>query len=424
MSHLVDYRKDMSRDTRCSYCKWIPLAQIKSWRFAYGCPSVAKYLFHNYSAGGKIIMGLSLLDKRLDYSDKFVDIVYQCQMCGACDVACKIISDREPLEIMRELRAQCVEDGQILPAHLVTIEGLRKEDNMMGGLKADRGRWAEGLEVKDLTKESAEVAYHAGCRYSYDEELQPIARATLNLLNKAGVDVGIMGKDETCCGGRAHEMGFQGEFTKYAESNIEAWTTAGVKTVITSCSDGFGAFKELYPRVDKEIRFEFLHITEFLAQLITEGRIKLNKRVPMLVTYHDPCHLSRFTEPFIPMPGKEHRAFGQAFVHEAPKVPRSKGVCEAPRYILDSIPGLKLVEMERIKESTWCCGAGGGVWEAYPDFALWTANERLEEAKATGAEALVTSCPWCERSFKDALAANGDKSFKVYDIVELIEQAI
>jgi Fe-S oxidoreductase len=124
------------------------------------------------------------------------------------------------------------------------------------------------------------------------------------------------------------------------------------------------------------------------------------------------------------MPGKEHKAFGQAFVHEAPKVFRSKGGHEAPRYILENIPGLKLVEMERIKEYTWCCGAGGGVLEAYPDFALWTANERLEEARATGAKALVTCCPWCERSFKDALAMNGDKSFKIYNIVELMQQAI
>jgi Fe-S oxidoreductase len=124
------------------------------------------------------------------------------------------------------------------------------------------------------------------------------------------------------------------------------------------------------------------------------------------------------------MPGKEHKAFGQVFVHEATKVSRSKGVYETPRYILKTIPGLRLVEMERIKEYTWCCGAGGGVLEAYPDFAQWTANERLEEAKASGAEALVTCCPWCERSFKDALATNGDESFRIYNIVELMQQAI
>jgi len=97
------------------------------------------------------------------------------------------------------------------------------------------------------------------------------------------------------------------------------------------------------------------------------------------------------------------------------------GLYDQPRDIIRSIPGIKLIEMERIKEYAWCCGAGGGVKEAYPDFNTFTAHERTEEAKATGAEALVTACPWCERNFLDTL--NGDK-MKVYDIVELVQQAI
>ncbi len=99
------------------------------------------------------------------------------------------------------------------------------------------------------------------------------------------------------------------------------------------------------------------------------------------------------------------------------------GVFEPPRSVLRAIPGIKLVEMERIKAYSWCCGAGGGVLEAYPDFALWTANERIEEAKSTGAEAIVTACPWCERNFKDAIRESGG-SMKVYDIVELVQESI
>ena len=106
---------------------------------------------------------------------------------------------------------------------MLTIEGLKKEDNMLQALKADRENWAEGMTVKNLTKEKAEVAFHAGCRYSFDEELWPIVRGGLNLLMDAGVDVGIMGRDEACCGGRAYSMGFAGELTKYAEHNMEAF---------------------------------------------------------------------------------------------------------------------------------------------------------------------------------------------------------
>ena len=146
-------------------------------------------------------------------------------MYGLCDVACKVCRyNMEPLEAMRELRFKLVEDGQLLPQHMPVIDNLRKEDNMMMKPKAERGKWAEGLDVKDLTKEKAEVVFHAGCRFSYDEELWKVARTAVTLLKNAGVDIGIMGKDETCCGGRAYDMGYQGEFTKYAENNIEAWT--------------------------------------------------------------------------------------------------------------------------------------------------------------------------------------------------------
>jgi hypothetical protein len=114
-------------------------------------------------------------------------------MDGSCDVSCKVQQDLEPLQLMQELRIKCVEEGQLLPAHMIVIEGLRKEDNMMQSLKTNRGKWAVGLPVKNLTGENAEVVYHAGCRYSFDEELWPVARGGLQLLMAAGVDVGIIG---------------------------------------------------------------------------------------------------------------------------------------------------------------------------------------------------------------------------------------
>jgi Fe-S oxidoreductase len=381
--------------------------------------------FHAYSAGGRMIAALSLLDGRIDYTDKLVEILYQCQMDGACDVSCKVNRDLDPLEVMLELRAKCVEEGQVLPAHMVMIESLKSDDNTLGELKAERGKWAEGLDVKDITKEKADVLYFAGCRYSFDQDLRKIARDALSLLKNAGVDVGISGKEEACCGGRAFEIGYRGELTKYAEHNMETWKAAGVRTVVTPCSDCYGTFKFHYSRLGKEMNFEVLHITEYLDRLIKEGSLKPTKKVPMRVTYHDPCHLGRLSEPYIPWEGVERKVLGQVIVKDPPKEYRrgTSGIYEPPRDVLRSIPGLELVEMERIKEYAWCCGAGGGVKEAYPEFALSTADERIEEAMATGAEALVTSCSWCERNFRDALERSG-ATIKLYDVVELLVEAL
>jgi len=398
---------------------------VKSWRFAKGCPSIAYKNFHSYSAGGRLAVVLSLLEGRSSYTDGLLDIVYQCQMDGSCDVACKICRyDMEPLEAMRELRFKLVEEGQLLPQHMPVIDNLRKEDNMMMKPKAERGKWSAGLDIKDLATESAEVVFHGGCQLGFDEQLGKVARTAVTLLKNAGVDIGIiMRKDESCCGGRAYDMGYRGEFIKYAESNIEAWTNAGVKTVVTSCSDCYYTFKRLYPDIGS--KFEVLHTVEFIDRLIKEGSIKFTNTIPMTVTYHDPCHLGRLGESYIPWEGTEKKIRGQIVVYE-PRKPRNSGangVYEAPREVLKSIPGLELVEMERNREYAWCCGAGGGVREAYPDFSSWTARERIEEAKSTGAEALVSACPWCERNFIDAVNGNGDK-MKVYDIIELVQQAI
>jgi Fe-S oxidoreductase len=419
-----DYEHDMQRCSRCSYCKWIPWGYMRNSDFIQGCPSVSRYNWHAYAAGGKFNMAYSIMRDRVEVSDAFLDILYKCQMDGSCDISCKVHQDIEPLQLMQELRIKCVEEGQLVPAHMFVIDGLKKEDNMMLASKTDRGRWAEGLDVKHLTEESAEVVFHAGCRYSFDEELWTIARGGITLLKDAGVDVGIMGVDEACCGGRAYELGYAGELAKYAEHQAETFRMAGVKALVTPCADCYACFRVLYDKIHKKLGIEVFHITQYLDRLIKEGKIKMTREVPLTVTYHDPCHLGRLGEPWIHWQGKETKV-GQLIVHDPPKKYRrgANGVYKAPRDILENIPGLKLVEMYRIKEYAWCCGAGGGVIDAYPDFAIWTGAERLREAKAVGAKAIVSACPWCERNFLDTVKETGEK-IEVYDIIELVQKAI
>jgi Fe-S oxidoreductase len=386
---------------------------------------VAKYNWHAYSAGGKFNIALSFLEGRIPYSDTLLDAVYQCQMDGSCDVSCKSVQDIEPLQLMQELRMKCVKDGQMIPAHTTMIDCLRKEDNMVQRLKADRGKWAKGLDVKDLTKEEAEVYFHAGCKYSFEEELWQVVRSGLTLLRDAGVDVGIMGGAEMCCGGRAYELGYEDELIKYASRHEKALRKAGVRTIVTPCSHCYQSMKVLYDKVGKKLGIEVFHIAEYFNRLIKEGKIKLRKMVPLTVTYHDPCHLGRLAEPWIHWNGKETKVLGQMIVHDPPKKFRrgANGVYDIPRDILTSIPGLRLVEMYRIRAAAWCCGSGGGVKEAYPDFSTWTATERIREARATGAEAIVSACPWCTQNFRDTIKETGE-TLKIFDVIEVVQQSI
>ena len=419
---LEQYKGDMEMCCRCSTCKFIPMQKIKGSEFSYVCPSIARYNFHAYSAGGRMNIGAAALKNGMNYTPKLLDVVYNCQLCGACGVSCNYAMDMEVLEPISEFRMKCHDDGKTNAELDKVIDGLKKTGSMVP-IKGKRGAWATGLKIKDATKEKVDVLFHVGCLTSYDAGTQKLAKSIANILQKAGVNFGIFGDAETCCGGRAYQMGYKDEFLAQAKKNIALIKKAGVKTLVTGCADGYQAFKVLYDRFDLKGDLEVLHITEYIDQLIKAGKLKLNKKVNLNVTYHDPCRLGRLGEPWIHWSGK--KIPGDRFVFDPPKEYRrgTKGIYEPPRDVLKSIPGIKLTEMTRIKEYSWCCGAGGGVNESNPDFAVWTAQKRIEEAISTGAEALVTACPWCEKTFNDAIKASGS-SLKVYDIVELVERAI
>ena len=420
---LEQYQGDMEMCCRCSACKFIPMQMVKGNQYAYACPSISKYNFHAYSAGGRLNIGAAMLKDGFKYTDKLLDIVYNCQMCGACGVSCNYAMDMEVLEPISEFRIKCVEDKKTNSALDKVIANLRKQGSMVIGAKGKRGAWAAGLNIKDATKEKVDVLYHVGCLTSYDKNMQKLAKATVKILQKAGVNFGIAGDAEACCGGRAYQMGYTKDFLNQAKKNMAMVKKAGVKTVVTSCADGYQAFKVLYDRFNLKGELKVLHISEYIDKLIRDGKLKPKKKVDMAVTYHDPCRLGRLGEPWVHWEGK--KIPGDRFVYDPPKPYRrgTNGVYEPPRDVLKSIPGVKLTEMTRIKEYSWCCGAGGGVSDSNPEFAKWTAQDRIDEAVSTGAEALVTACPWCEKTFNEAIKDSGS-NLKVYDIVELVEKAI
>jgi Fe-S oxidoreductase len=330
----------------------------------------------------------------------------------------------EPLLAMHELRAELVAQGKVPEALKPVLESVRKDFNALCEPREKRGDWAKDLGIKDLSQDTAKAVFHAGCRYSLDGEQSAVAKIAVSVLKKAGVDFGIMGDQESCCGGRAFSVGAEELLDTRAKHNLTMWKRAGVETIITPCSDCYYAFKRLYPpRAGSDIKV--VHMVELLDQMLKAGTLKFTKSVPMKVTYHDPCHLGRQGEDYVAWNGKEKKIFGQAVCYDPPR-PRYSGAFgqyDAPRNVLNAIPGVELVEMERNKEAAWCCGAGGGAKEAYPEYSQWTAGERIEEARATGADALVTACPWCERNFMDA-SPDGGKKLQVLDILQLVDQAL
>lgn len=421
---LEDYRRDAWDCVRCSHCKYIHPYRVRSLRFSKICPSSIYYTFDGYSAQGRLDIARGLIDKELGEGDlgELSQVIYTCTLCGSCDVMCKYYNDIDTLLVLEELRAQCVEGGY-LPSRLrAVIESIEEKGNPLFQPGNKREAWAQGLNLKDVADSREKILYYPGCNYAYDHKLQKIPRQTAKILTQAGIDFGILGNREMCCGTLALQAGDRASFTKAAQKNAKLFNRLGIKKLITSCPICYSTFKVDYKRYGLDTGCEVLHSTEVLAQLLKEGSLRLKKKIPLAVTYHDPCHLGRLSEPYHAWTGKRVK-YGRYIPPSKELRQGTNGIYEAPRTILRTIKGLKLVEMERSHEYSFCCGAGGGVREAYPDFSRATAFERIEEAVATGAEALVTSCPWCESHFEKG-RGEGGHTIKLYSVLDLVSKAL
>jgi Fe-S oxidoreductase len=422
---------DASHCQRCSTCKWSHLWEVKSHRFARNCPSVWYGKFDAYSAQGKNDIVTGLLKGELSWEesrDTLLEIIYRCPVCSACDISCKRVMDLDIIGVLEALREEACEKGYgPLPAHKEFIQSIMNYDNVWKQPRTRRSNWAKKLDIKDLSKtgEKAEVLYYVGCTYAYKPGMETVPMNTARILKEAGVDFGILGAKEVCCGGIADNVGDRQSFNEIADKNLKMFEETGAKTIVTNCPGCFMTFSEKYAKKQKidtkDLPYEVKHSTQYIDEMIGEGKIRFNKNIDMKVTWHDPCHLGRRGEPYKHWEGKRI----QYGLTDPPREMNrgANGVYEAPRNILKAIPGISLVEMERIKEYSWCCGSGGGAKSAYPDFAIATAKERIEEAEATGADTIVTACPWCEANLNDGIDASGSM-MKVGDILDLVMQAM
>jgi Fe-S oxidoreductase len=425
---LQAYQDNMERCIRCSACKWTVYPHVRSARYASGCPSIDFGGFHAYSGGGKAITALALLQGRIAHlSDETLRTINACTLCGGCDVSCKhVMGDMvEPMEILRELRAHLVERGEIDPAHQMIVEGMKAEDNVFGLPKAERAAWARDLNIRDAMREPVDVLLHVGCQLSYDRQLWPVVRGVASLLERGGVRFGTAGSEEECCAGRAFNCGFRAELDNYAQSMQARVRRSGAKTLLTACADCYGSFTHIYRRHGHNFDdVEIVHFTEFLERLLRDERLGAPGRQSLRVTYHDPCNLGRMGERYERWDGERELVMNKLVIKKPAKQVcfGTRGVYDSPRAVLRALPGVELVEMERVREYAYCCGAGAGAKEAHPEFALFAARRRLEEARSTGADALVTACPWALRNFKDALEADGG-DFAVFDVAEIVARS-
>jgi Fe-S oxidoreductase len=416
---IEDYRYDAENCTSCANCRWIDLTYVAGVDFCTRCPCATYYSFDAWGAYGKMKLVSALLDGELEFSPKLVDVVYQCQMCGSCDSGCKRNLDLEIGLVLETLRAECVNRGVGPPKELKkVVKNIERSHNRYGASHEKRFKWVP--DEVDVS-EKAEVAYFVGCSvYSHPE----IAQSTVKILNAAKTDFMLM-PDQWCCGYPLYSMGQWDAFEKEVKHNLEIIKESGARRVVLSCAEGYKTLKVDYPKIlgisTSDLGFEVVHFVEYVDELLQANKLVLENSIDKKITYHDPCNLGRLSEPWVHWDGVRG---DWGYLTPSKEFRRGiNGVYEAPRNILKGIPKIELVEMNRNRDLAWCCGAGGGVKDAYKDFALWTGSERIREAESTGAEAIVSCCPYCKENLSEANNARGGK-LEVYDISELILKAI
>ncbi len=428
VTRLDRLKGDMMMCFRCSLCKMVPLPTAVKSEYTDNCPVNHFYHYHAYSGGGQSVMALSLLDGRIMADDaSLAKVVFSCTSCGYCDVACKFVMDAERSFINNALRERLVDAGNVPETHIKAMENLKTKGNISGDVQRTAGAWAEGLGLKVLPAAKAKTLLYAGCAQRIDSGYAQTLRKLAMLLQSANVDFGILGDAEPCCGLPAQQRGFRDVFTKQSAEVTALLDRCGVETIVVACGSCHGAFRTKYDLYGSKPKAKVLHATELLSQLIDKRKLKLNKAVNTTVTYHDPCYLGRQNEPREPWNGEEKTTLGQMNYTDPPKtVYRGiNGVFDPPRAILKAIKGLTFNEMWRTREYAFCCGAGGGAPDTNPEMSNTTALYRLEEARDTGAQNLVTACPHCEKHLTKN-ARQGDESIKkiqVLDIIDLVYDA-
>ncbi|TFF90680.1 MAG: (Fe-S)-binding protein [Promethearchaeota archaeon] len=388
----------------CVHCGQCRVANWPEKNFYYVCPVYKTEMTPNFEpffARGKNIILKGLLWGDLELSQELSEIIFQCSVCGACEEFCHNAFNKnidfanhrwmDTVNVFEALRADLVEAGYALEAHVPMNKALVELLNPYQRDNKQKEEWTKKLdfEIKDAGKKEVEILYFVGCTAALTPQIQRVAIATAKIFNLLGVDFGVLGENEICCGSVALRTGDKKAFQKVAEENVKLFQDRGITKIVTSCAGCYRTLKKDYGDLLEGI--EILHTVEFLEELMDKKDISL-KKLKYRSTYHDPCHLGRHM-----------------------------GVYEAPRDILGKIS--EISEMQTNREAAMCCGAGGGLRKGFPELSLEMSKNRVKEAENLGVELLVSTCPFCFRNLSDAIEElNSD--LKMVDLVELFLESI
>ena len=319
---------------------------------------------------------------------------FRCLICERCGASCP--SDVRMGELLLAERQALAKRGR-LPEPLRRLAAtISQTGNISGDDNQTRLVWAENLAETPAPPEveGAEVIYYVGCLSSFFPSVYRVPQNFTRILDAAGIRYHLMGEKEWCCGYPLILNGLVEEAREAARRNMKEVQRSGAKRIVMTCPSCYQTWRETYKELlEEEMDLEVVHATEYLAELLSQGKLRL-KRLEAKVTYHDPCDLGR-----------------------------RSGVYEAPRQLLRAIPGVTLVEMEENREEALCCGGGGNIESFQPELMEAISLRRVEQAEKTGAQILVTACPQCERVLREAVRKKGSR-LRVMDIVELVGRAL
>ncbi len=319
------------------------------------------------------------------------DQVWQCVSCGKCPSRCpRGVEIVDAVLAMRRIASEY----DVLPGGIrQAAVSLKGEGNPWGGTKEERTSWAESAGAKEFT-EDTELLYFPCCTQCYDARTRESAVATARILKTAGAEFGIVGSGVVCCGESIRKTGEEGLYKSLARENLKTFIDRGVRRILVSSPHCYETMRGEYPefRVDLDV----VHISEYLLELVREGRLEFGKEYPKKVAYHDPCYLGR-----------------------------RGGIYDAPREILKRIPGLELVELVDSREESLCCGGGAGrIWMETPK-AEGLSDLRLTQAVEAGADVLATFCPYCVLNFEDSVLTSGrEMEIEIKDVTEIVQEVI
>jgi heterodisulfide reductase subunit D len=378
---LSEYRDQIYSCLRCGFC----FDHIVGGGEKI-CPSYATFGFESYGARGKMALARALVDGDAPYDLDIAERVFSCTECGACEEECfKYL----PLRTIYAAMKQDLAEADLLPPGLgALLAPLEDDGNPYGKPAQTRTAWAPGTE---RVGRAADVVLYVGCTPSYVR--RGIARSAYAVLEAIGIDFALL-DEEVCCGHPHVSMGRSDLASQQLERTLAAIDRSGASTVLFACPGCLSTFCEDAPRLlGRRLPFEALHLTEYLGDSAAFGALRLRKQ-SRIATYHDPCSLGR-----------------------------GLGVFDAPRGVATRVPSSRLVEMPRARERSYCCGNGGFVRFDYEEMSIEGEGSRLNEARGTGADAVISACPACQIGLLDA-ARREKAEIDVMDVLEWIAAAL